>query len=89
MNCGSVIFRPDGRKSENDCFIYNMAILVGCQCEIAIRDGRKFDGVFSAYSSERHELMIEAAHLITEGMTEDTPIQKSFDVLVVPVDKVS
>ncbi|XP_035708964.1 ataxin-2 isoform X2 [Folsomia candida] len=79
--------KPDGRKSENDCFIYNMAILVGCQCEIAIRDGRKFDGVFSAYSSERHELMIEAAHLITEGMTEDTPIQKSFDVLVVPVDK--
>jgi hypothetical protein len=78
----------DGKKSENDCFMYNMGILVGCPCEVTIRDGRKYDGIFSAFAVDRHELLIEAAHLITDETTEESPITESYDVLVVPTDKV-
>jgi len=75
--------------------MYNMAILVGSPCEVTVRETceggprKRYDGIFAAYTSERHEILIEAAHRVEEGADDETPITESYDMLVVPTDKVS
>lgn len=74
------------RQFDGDAhFCYNMTILIGSPAQVTTRDGRKFEGIFVAFSSKQ-EVMLEAAHLVEE---EDEPvILKHFDVLVIPSDKV-
>jgi hypothetical protein len=87
--------RVDGKKLEGDqYFMYNMAILVGSTCEVTVRESRdgpkkRYEGVFAAYAAERHEILIEAAHRVNEDADDEAPITEHYDMLVVPIDKVS
>lgn len=64
-----------------------MTILVGSAAEVTTRDGEVYEGIYVAFSSAM-EILLEAAHLVTESK-DDASIEKHFDVLVIPSEKVS
>ncbi|ODN04915.1 Ataxin-2 [Orchesella cincta] len=63
-----------------------MTILVGSSAEVRTRDGEVYEGIYVAFSSAM-EILLEAAHLVTDNKDDDS-IEKHFDVLVIPSEKV-
>ncbi|CAL8129719.1 unnamed protein product [Orchesella dallaii] len=77
----------DGKgKADDPYFKYNMTILVGSSAEVRTRDGEVYEGIYVAFSSAM-EILLEAAHLVTDNKDDDS-IEKHFDVLVIPSEKV-
>lgn len=84
--------RIDGKaKTDDPHFNYNMTILIGCSAEVTTRDGEVYEGIYVAFGNGREgamEILLEAAHLVTDNQ-DDSSIEKHFDVLVIPSEKVS
>lgn len=79
--------RIDGKgKTDDPHFNYNMTILIGCSAEVTTRTGEVYEGIYVAFSQDM-EILLEAAHLVTDNK-DDSSIDKHFDVLVIPSEKV-
>lgn len=63
-----------------------MTILIGCSAEVTTRGGEVYEGIYVAFSQDM-EILLEAAHLVTDNK-DDSSIDKHFDVLVIPSEKV-